>query len=255
MQPIKTMKEIAGKILLPVLLPPPGPGWMYTMINAYDSRVNPWSPELINLTIEAARLARDIDLSSVSDRIESGQRFPDVWPGEHYKLLAAIISIVKPKSIIEIGTFTGLSALTMLKFLPADSTLTTFDIVSWDRPQGPAGHKTCLKKSDFADGRLRQVLGDLADPAVMAQHAPLLTSADMFFIDAPKDGVFEPKLFAGLRKLDFPKKPLLILDDIYFFTMLDLWHSIRSPKFDASCFGHWSGTGLVKWDSRSESRA
>jgi len=27
--------------------------------------------------------------------------------------------------------------------------------------------------------------------------------------------------------------------------MIDFWRSIRSPKFDATSFGHFSGTGVV----------
>src|SRR5271154_191680 len=40
-------------------------------------------------------------------------RYPDVWPGEHYKLLAALVGVLTPKIVIEIGTATGMSALTM----------------------------------------------------------------------------------------------------------------------------------------------
>lgn len=36
-----------------------------------------------------------------------------------------------------------------------------------------------------------------------------------------------------------------MLDDIRFLNMWRLWRSIRSPKLDATSFGHWSGSGLV----------
>ena len=37
----------------------------------------------------------------------------------------------------------------------------------------------------------------------------------------------------------------MIIDDILFVNMIDFWRKIKSPKVEASCFGHWSGTGIV----------
>ena len=64
-------------------------------------------------------------------------------------------------------------------------------------------------------------------------------------MDAPKDGVFEYRFLQLLSTLQPKKNKLLILDDIRFINMVDLWVSIESPKLDVSSFGHWSGTGLV----------
>ena len=60
-----------------------------------------------------------------------------------------------------------------------------------------------------------------------------------------KDGKFEYQFLALLGKLEPKENKLLILDDIRFVNMTDLWISILSPKLDISSFGHWSGTGLV----------
>ena len=48
-----------------------------------------------------------------------------------------------------------------------------------------------------------------------------------------------------LLKLDKKKGKLLILDDIKFVNMIDLWRSVKSPKIDLSSFGHWTGTGVI----------
>ena len=84
--------------------------------------------------------------------------YPDVWPGEHYKLLAALVKTLKPKLIIEVGTALGHSALALKKFLPADSKLVTYDIFNWDSLEG-----TLLNNDDFSDGSLLQEIGDLAE--------------------------------------------------------------------------------------------
>ena len=46
-------------------------------------------------------------------------------------------------------------------------------------------------------------------------------------------------------KLHSKEKKFLIIDDIQLINMIDFWRSIRSPKFDATSFGHFSGTGVV----------
>jgi hypothetical protein len=46
-------------------------------------------------------------------------------------------------------------------------------------------------------------------------------------------------------KLKPKNNKILIIDDIKFINMIDLWINIESPKIDISSFGHWSGTGIV----------
>lgn len=172
-------------------------------------------------------------------------RWPEFWPGEHYKLLAGLVIAMQPRVVIEVGTFTGLSALSLKKYLPLDGVLTTFDIVPWD-----TFRDTALTTSDFADGRLVQRLGDLSDPSVLRSHDGLIRKADLIFVDAPKDGEFEARFIRALEKVDFERPPLLVFDDIRVWNMLTVWRDIKRPKLDLTSFGHWSGTGLVSWDAR-----
>src|SRR5262249_21651583 len=143
---------------------------------------------------------------------------------------------------VEVGTYTGLSALTMKQFLTETGRLVTFDITPWDRIDD-----TCFQREDFSDGRLVQEIGDLSDPDFMRQHESLLASADLLFVDAPKDGVFEPRFLAALARIHFTQPLLVILDDIRFWNMIELWSSLQFPKLDVTSFGHWSGTGLIRW--------
>jgi hypothetical protein len=165
-----------------------------------------------------------------------------VWPGEHYRLLAGIVALLQPRTVVEIGTEKGISALCLKQGLPAPGELVTFDVVPWNAVRG-----TCLTPADFADGRLKQVLADLADAAAFRAHAPLLSRARFLFVDGPKDGRFEPAFAAHLDGLAFEAPPWVLFDDIRDLNMLQFWRDIRHPKLDLSSFGHWTGTGLVRW--------
>jgi predicted O-methyltransferase YrrM len=214
----------------------------YSVIASIDDEEARASHRLLDISIEAIQYARDMDLSDVSRRMKSPPFYPDIWPGEHYKLLAGLVAAVKPGIVIEIGTFTGLSSLSILKSLPSDSLIVTFDILSWDRISD-----TCLNNADFKDGRLKQYLGNLADPDVFAEHRELLERADLIFLDGPKNIVFEQNFLKNVAHLNFSTKPLFVLDDIRLWNMLRIWRNIKRPKLDLTSFGHWSGTGLIDW--------
>ena len=214
----------------------------YSTISSADD--NPGKPNdyLFDAALKSVQRARKISMAAVSARMTETPRYPDVWPGEHYQLLGGMIAELQPASVIEIGTFTGLSALAMREYLPSGSKLTTFDILPWQSIPG-----TSLKPEDFASGNLAQILGDVADSGVMDKHADLFRNADLFFVDGPKDGVFEHRFLRQLSRIGLPKEPLLVFDDIRVWNMLAIWRGITKPKLDLTSFGHWSGTGLVHW--------
>lgn len=167
---------------------------------------------------------------------------PNVWPGEHYRLLAAIVSCLQPKVVVEIGTATGMSSLAMKKTLPADGKITTFDLLPWKGyPRG------VLREEDFADGRLEQRLDDLSTPAGWRANAELLRSAELIFVDAKHDGAQEREFLRGFDEVGLEKAPLVVFDDIRVWGMLGFWQEIDRPKLDLTSFGHWSGTGLVDY--------
>jgi hypothetical protein len=47
--------------------------------------------------------------------------------------------------------------------------------------------------------------------------------------------------------VQFTAGPILVLDDIRLWTMLEIWRSVSWPKLDVTSFGHWSGTGMVDY--------
>jgi len=215
----------------------------YSMI--YDTLNTSGAPGeyLIDLALRAAHEASKTQLPELSARVDPGSHdFVPVWPGEHYRLLAALVRILQAKRVIEIGTFRGLSALALKQFLPAGGKITTFDLIPWD-----AIPDTALRAEDFADARLRQEIADLSDPVAIERHRVLLQETELLFMDGPKDGVFERKFLQQLETVHFQNPLLLVLDDIRFWNMLATWHAIARPKLDLTSFGHWSGTGLVEW--------
>jgi predicted O-methyltransferase YrrM len=206
-----------------------------------DDPVKP-SDRLLDIALDAAAHARFVSMDTVVRRMTQPPYYPDVWPGEHYKLLAGLVLACRPQTVIEIGTSTGISALAMLTSMPPGSRLITFDLIPWKN-----FNDTCLRDKDFADGRLLQIIGDVCDPKVMLKHGDLFKTADIIFADGPKDGSFEYAFLDRLKELQLTSAPLIIFDDIRLLNMLSLWRQIQKPKLDLTSFGHWTGTGLVEW--------
>jgi predicted O-methyltransferase YrrM len=198
------------------------------------------SERLLETALAAASQARSIDLGWLSERDPSA--FANVWPGEHYKLLAALVGLLRPSTIVEIGTATGASALAMRAAQGDGAKLVTFDVVPWK--QVPS---TVLRDADFADGRLEQRTDDLSTPAGWQANAELLRSAEFIFLDALHDGAQERNFLRGFDEVGLAAGPIVMLDDIRLWRMLSFWQDIPRPKLDLTSFGHWSGTGLVDY--------
>ncbi len=164
------------------------------MIYSSDDDVGP-SERLVSVALEAIGYARDADLDQLGAREAGSPRLANQWPGEHYRLLAGIVSALKPRLVVEIGTGSGLSALTMLSAIPSDARLVSFDIVPWK--QYPGG---VLRDQDFADGRLEQLIEDLTSPEIAEDRGGLLAQADFVFADAAKDGVQEERFLRAIRQ-------------------------------------------------------
>jgi hypothetical protein len=201
----------------------------------------PHPRRLIDLSMRAVQsLMDEVNL----DHLKSRPNVPDwftIWPGEHYLLLAAMMKVLQPKVVIEVGTDSGLSALCIKHYLPPDGKIVTFDLIPWQKVE-----EGDVVEADFADGRLEQRLADLGDPAVFEQNRELIASADFMFIDGPKNVTFENALMKHLATVTFAKPPVLMFDDTRLPSMIEFWRDLKYPKLDVTGFGHWSGTGLVE---------
>ena len=197
------------------------------------------SDELVTLAAHAALAALAVDSRPLAARFPADQG--DVathWPGEHYRLLTALADVWNAHRVVEIGTFRGASALSFLQ-APSVQRVITYDIVPWSDLDD-----TLLTPADFGD-RLEQRVGDVSNANVFAAATEALVGADLIFVDAPKDGVFEQSFLPALLALPVTRPQLVVLDDVRLMPMISLWRSVPLPKLDIGSFGHFSGTGLI----------
>ena len=96
--------------------------------------------------------------------------------------------------------------------------------------------------NDFTN--VEQRIGDLAQEDFYQSQQEAIYEADIVIVDGPKDGIFEYQVIPRLL-LDMKQGSLLILDDIRFENMQQLWKSLAKPRIDIGCFAHSSGTGVV----------
>jgi predicted O-methyltransferase YrrM len=157
------------------------------------------------------------------------------WPGDHYRLLAALGEVTGATQVAEVGTFTGMGTLALAE---SRAHVQTYDILPWD-----SFADTLLRAEDF-NGRITQRIGDLADAEFFNRETNALRGASLIFIDGPKDGKFEPAFLARLLPV-LRAGQLLVFDDIRTLPMLQFWRELPLAKLDVTSFGHWSGTGLA----------
>lgn len=93
------------------------------------------------------------------------------------RLLSMISKMIRPKTILEIGTYTGYSALCLAEGLPADGKLITLDVNEEleNRVRGYFNQSAYSNKIDFRIGNALKIIPTLTD------------SLDLVFIDADKE--------------------------------------------------------------------
>lgn len=194
---------------------------------------------LVAFAIKVADEAQAIDLSSIAKNRppSSESEMLNKWPGEHYRLLAAMAKVLGRVRIVEIGTYRGAGALSLL--YGGESSVITYDLVPW--PEIP---ETMLMNSDFSD-RLEQRIGNLIEPSYLQSQLGTLREAQLVFVDAPKDGEFEYAFRDSVLPVLTPGT-LVLFDDIRLLNMIELWRSLDHPAVDLTSFGHHTGSGLIR---------
>ena len=126
-----------------------------------------FSKEDFNTTNELVKIIADSSLLASQRFLNCGKNnLPDskywnIYPGEHYRLLNALVETLNAKKIVEIGTFTGMGTLALKEGF-GDVFVTTYDIIKWDKVYSHFGLPSHLDKMDFNES-LIQVIGDLSD--------------------------------------------------------------------------------------------
>ena len=160
----------------------------------------------------------------------------NIWPGEHYRLLAAMSKTFPASLLVEVGTYRGAGSLALLS--EPSVSVVTYDLVSWKEVP-----ETLLTPADFGS-RFEQRLGDLVDDDFLQSQIATLRQASLIFVDAPKDGLWEYMFVDKVVPL-LSEGTIVVFDDIRLLNMIELWLSIDFPKLDLTSFGHHTGTGLV----------
>ena len=209
-----------------------------SIIHSVDVEATESTESLVALLLRAAANAQHISLSALTHRCADPMSagFVEQWPGEHYRLLGGLAKAVDARRIIDVGTYTGLSALSLGHF---GAHVVTYDIQGWSTFED-----TALRESDF-EGEIEQRIGDLSDPAFFSSQTGVLRDADLIFVDGPKDGVFEWKFADLLYSALADKSTVIVWDDTRLMNMVAFWAALTAPKLDATSLGHWSGTGLT----------
>jgi predicted O-methyltransferase YrrM len=131
-------------------------------IEAYAQSHSEAEPALL------AQLRRDTHLKHIQPRMLSGH-----FQG---RLLSLISKIVRPKTILEIGTYTGYSALCLAEGLAQDGVLHTIEV----NPELRKIQEKYISLSDYQD----QIVLHTADALTLIPQLDL--EIDLVFIDAEK---------------------------------------------------------------------
>ena len=152
----------------------------------------------LNTTFCAAALtASGIKISEAASKPDTS--YFNIFPGEHYRLLAGLLRNLEQKRCIDIGTYTGMSARVMLDSTSDSCEIHSFDIIPW---QDFDSH---LNEKDFEQRHLTQHLEDLSQKDIFEKHIGTIENSEIIFCDAPKDGQFEYRFLRLLQQVK-PRK-------------------------------------------------
>ena len=191
---------------------------------------------IFNLFNNASNFAFSEKIKNIDNKLKDSQ-FYNTFPGSHYRILNGIVKFLNPKLVIEVGTYTGMGTFALSQNLNGE--IVSFDIIDYKN------FETHLNDEFLKKNKFKQYLSDLSKKTEYDKYYQLLNNADVIFVDAPKDGKFEYELLENMTNLKNKENKILILDDIKFMNMINLWNSIKSPKMDIVSVGNWTGTGLV----------
>ncbi|BDM67628.1 O-methyltransferase [Streptomyces nigrescens] len=136
---------------------------MYDYVLAHNPQLNPAQREIVDLT---------------------HQKFPDAAgmqsAEEQGALLAFLVRLIGARHVVEVGTFTGFSALSMAQALPADGTLVACDISEeW----------TAYGREAWAAAGVADRIDLRIAPALETLRAmPAEPHIDLAYLDADKGG-------------------------------------------------------------------
>lgn len=153
----------------------------------------------------------------------------------YYLYLNALVRLLRPRTVLELGTCEGGSAFFMALALEQGATLTTVDV-------GP--HHPWQLGPLLYDLRLRRVLGDDLDLGIYEGRPP--QGVDLLFVDTLHEyGHVTRELELYLPLLS--PGAVVVMDDIHLNEgMARAWDELPLEKLEAGDQYHWSGFGIAK---------
>ena len=164
------------------------------------------SPELVSDAVEAYAAAHTTPpapfLQSLAEETRASLESPQMLTGEvEGRFLEFLVFLAQPRLVLEIGTYSGYSALSMAQALPADGRIITCEL----DPERVAFAQAHIADAGFAD-RIEVRQGPALE-TVATLDGPF----DLVFIDADKPGYLD-YYEAVLPKL--AERGLIVVDNV-----------------------------------------
>ena len=154
--------------------------------------------DIVDPRVEDYAAERTSPLPELFERLAEETRakttLPEMMVGQiEGRFLGFLVSALRARRVLELGTFTGYSSICMALELPGDGVVTTLDVneETTEIARRYAAEAGVIDKIDYRLGPAIDTLGELAGPF------------DFVFIDADKDGYVDyyeatlPKLADG----------------------------------------------------------
>lgn len=158
---------------------------------------------------------------------------------EPYRLLYYFASLFNDSIIIDLGTSNGASAIA----LSHNKTNQIFSFDISDRCQ-----TSFLQNENKFENMPSFSNVDFIVTEDFRKYLGIILKAPFIYLDIAHDGIWENILLELLVKYNY--KGIMIMDDIHEFPeMKKIWNSLSFNKLDLTKYGHWSGTGLIDFNS------
>jgi hypothetical protein len=104
----------------------------------------------------------------------------------------------------------------------------------------------CLPKNELSVKNHDRITLKICD---CKKEMSTIVKSEFIVLDIdPHDGIEEINILAALSANDF--RGIVLLDDIHLNqNMEQFWQNLPMKKIDVTKYGHWSGTGLLIFDS------
>jgi len=152
--------------------------------------------------------------------------------GNYYKWLALAVRIARPRKILELGTYTGTSALMMYSEMPAEASLVTVDKMR---------DRRFIPPEVYQDQRIGFVIGDDLNLSIYGAASP--SDIDFLFVDTEHRYAQVSREWRVYRDR-LATEAYVVLDDLRLNDMYRFWDEVQYEKLEVTPDCHDSGFGF-----------